>query len=79
MADSLLERCRKFAESIDGCPEIDLFDLADFVRSEIGRAADMSLEETAPLVLYFGTEEDRAEFLAVIKEAKPGMIERKWP
>lgn len=76
---SLLERCRAWAESIGGAPEIEIQDLADFVHSEIGRAADERLADDAPLVLYFGTEEDRQQFLEVVMEAKPGWISRKWP
>lgn len=54
-------------------------DLADFVRAEIGRAASAKLDDTEPLVLYFASEQDRAEFLAIMAEAKPGMISRRWP
>lgn len=32
------------------------------------------LTGTSPLVLYFGTEADRQEMIAAIREAKPGMI-----
>lgn len=32
------------------------------------------LTGTAPLVLYFGTEQQRQEFIALIQEAKPGMV-----
>jgi phage FluMu protein Com len=35
------------------------------------------LEGTYPVVLYFGNEEDRDEFMAIVQEAKPGMITRK--
>lgn len=53
--------------------------LAAFVESERGRAADKSLEETRPLILYFGSETDRDEFLAIVHEVKPGMIARSIP
>lgn len=71
---TLLARCNAFLRK----PASGL-DLADFVQSEIGRAADASLEDTAPLVLYLATEEAREEFLQAIREAMPGMISRKWP
>jgi hypothetical protein len=54
-------------------------DLADFVRSEIGRAGAAQLDDSEPLVLYFATVQDRSEFVALIMEAKPGMVSRKWP
>lgn len=54
-------------------------ELVNFVVSEIGRAADHSLEDCLPLCLYFSTDEDRKEFVAAVQEAKPGMIARKWP
>jgi len=76
---TLLERCRQFAEQHGGCAEIDLFALRDFVHSEVGRAASETLEDSAPVVLYLATEQDRADFIAAIHEALPGMIERKWP
>ena len=34
-----------------------------------------SLRGACPLVLYFPTDADRAEFIALVKEAKPGMAE----
>lgn len=75
---TLLQRCQAWLEApvSDGDPAADL---ADFVRSEIGRAADARLNATEPLVLYFANEEDRAGFVAIMTEAKPGMIARKWP
>lgn len=80
MAGDLLDRCRQFVEShLLGHIHPSARDLADFVHSEMGRAADKSLQNTAPLVLYFADEMGRAEFLAMIIEAKPGMISRKWP
>jgi hypothetical protein len=54
-------------------------DLEDFVLAEIGMASDERLNNSAPLVLYFATDEDRREFFRLIMEAKPGMISRKWP
>lgn len=82
---SLLERCNGWLARIrsnSAEPTYDesvISDLADFVRSEIGRAADKSLEPMQPLVLYFKSSEDREEFLAAVFEAKPHMIARQWP
>lgn len=54
-------------------------DLLAFVMSEKGRAADKALKDTPSLVLYFGSEADREEFMAVIREAKPGLIAKRMP
>lgn len=54
-------------------------DLTAFVVSEIGRAADSKLENSLPLCLYFSSEQDREEFVAAVREAKPGMVARQWP
>ena len=54
-------------------------DLMAFVAAEKGRSADPALEDTLPLVLYFGTKEDREEFVAVVREAKPGMYSKYLP
>jgi hypothetical protein len=82
-ADSLRERCKTFYRQMQtdamlrqGSP-VD--DLMAFVQSEQGRAADSSLEETKPLILYFGSEADREEMIAVLRMAKPGMITKKMP
>ena len=54
-------------------------DLTAFVVSEIGRAATSKLEDSLPLCLYFGSKEDREEFVALVHEAKPNMIAKRWP
>lgn len=72
---TLKQRCQVWLNSPLGDSD-PATDLADFVLSEIGRAADPSLERTEPLVMYFTKPEDRAEFLAMMT---PGMISRKWP
>lgn len=54
-------------------------DLMAFVQSEIGRSADTSLEDTTPCILYFGSEQDRDEFLSIVHEAKPGMMAKRIP
>jgi hypothetical protein len=35
------------------------------------------LKGTKPVVLYFGSEQDREEFIALVHEAKPGLVARK--
>lgn len=54
-------------------------DLMAFVQAEIGRTADERLEDTKSLILYFGTEAYRAEFKAMVMEAKPGMMAKEIP
>lgn len=54
-------------------------DLMAFVIEEHGRKADKSLDKTLPLCLYFANEEDRDEFIALVHEAKPNMICKKFP
>lgn len=83
MADGLRARCKEMYQRMgrdailrQGDP---VEDLTAFVASEIGRAADSSLEKTLPLCLYFSTEQDREEFLTAIHEAKPTMIAKRWP
>jgi hypothetical protein len=80
---TLYDRCKDFlsqqqmrAMMRTGSP-VD--ELVSFVETERGRAADKALEGTAPLVLYFGSQEDRDEMIAAIQEAKPGMSMRKMP
>ncbi len=51
--------------------------LLEFVVSEQGRTADSRLDEALPLCLYFATDADREEFIALVREAKPGMTWRK--
>lgn len=52
-------------------------ELMAFVISEIGRAADDKLEETLPLCLYFASKEDRDDFVALMRRAKPNMRTKK--
>lgn len=49
--------------------------LTDFVHSEAGRKGDPKLDQTAPLVLYFGNEQDRADF---IKAAEAELPNGRW-
>jgi hypothetical protein len=48
-------------------------ELMEFVLSERGRAADTALKDSLPLICYFATEQDRAEFVALMHAAKPNM------
>ena len=80
---TLRDRCKQFYQQAQtnamlrqGSP-VD--DLMAFVMSEQGRAADKSLENTRPLILYFGNDEDRDGFMALVREAKPGMMAKKLP
>ncbi len=54
-------------------------DLVDFVTTEIGRSSDETLENTQALVLYFGSDADREEMVAMIRAEKPGMMAKKFP
>lgn len=54
-------------------------DLMAFVIAETGRAADPALKDSLPLCLYFGNAQDRDEFVALIREAKPGLVTKKLP
>lgn len=49
------------------------------VLAERGQAAAPELAGTKPVVLFFGSDVDRDEFMALIAEAKPGMVARKVP
>lgn len=83
MAKTMRERCQEMIDKIktDGMLRQGsaVEDLMAFVESEKGRAAHNSLADTLPLVLYFANEVDRAEFLAVVHMAKPGMVAKKMP
>jgi hypothetical protein len=83
VAEGLRERCKAMYQKMgvdamlrQGSP-VD--DLMAFVLAEIGRSADVALEKTLPLVLYFQTDEDREEFIAAVHEAKPGMMSKRLP
>jgi hypothetical protein len=54
-------------------------DLIAFVIAETGRSADKALDETLPLVLYFGSDDDRDGFIEMVRAAKPGMMTKKLP
>lgn len=83
MSDKLRDRCKAMYQQMQrdailrqGSP-VD--DLMAFVLAEVGRTADASLEESLPCVLYFGSDADREEFIALVHEAKPGMIAKRMP
>lgn len=76
---SLLDRCKQFMKTKMPGGSAWGQDLADFVHSEIGRASDDRLGDSAPLVLYFDNGQDRQEFLDTVMAAKPNWISRKWP
>jgi hypothetical protein len=67
----MLDRLRSAAAPID--------DLMAFVNAEKGRAADDSLKDTLPVILYFGSEADREGFMALAHEALPGMTAKRMP
>lgn len=50
-----------------------------FVQSEIGRTADRGLEDAKSLIVYFANNADRAEFMALVHEIKPGMYAKNIP
>jgi hypothetical protein len=76
---SLRDRCNQFLQSIERGMLPDPDELQAFVQSEIGRAADPSLEDTKPIVLYFADEEGRDAMVQLMKAFKPGMISKRWP
>jgi len=51
--------------------------LVEFALAERGRVDQ--LENTHALVLYFGSKQGREEFIALVREVKPGMVTRKVP
>lgn len=54
-------------------------DLMAFVQAELGRTADERLENTCSLILYFGNEEDRADFKRMVAEVKPNWMQKEIP
>jgi hypothetical protein len=80
---SLKQRCINFVHSVNMNAMLrqnsPVDDLVDFVRAEIGKAADEVLDGTEPLVLYFADDKDRKEFVDAVLQARPGMISRQWP
>lgn len=80
---TLHDRCADFLAALtrnnlmrQGSPVADLM---AFVNAEKGRDADDSLKDALPLILYFGSEADREEFMALVREIKPNMMAKKIP
>jgi hypothetical protein len=80
---SLKARCEQWLRDLQHYAGDDVISPADqlvsFIVTEVGRMADSRLDNSVPLALYFTTEQDRAEFIEAVMEAKPGMIAKKWP
>jgi hypothetical protein len=80
---TLRERCKAFLikERQDALlrQRDPVSSLVEFVIAETGCAAAPELGETFPLCLYFGSQQDREEFVAAVHEAKPGLIARNLP
>jgi hypothetical protein len=83
MTKSLRERCAEFYQRMGRNAMLRQGDPVDelvaFVIAERGRAADERLDDTLPLCLYFGSKADRDEFVALVREAKPGMVMKEMP
>ena len=80
---NLHERCKEMLGKLrqdamlrQGSP---VEDLVAFVVAETGRSAEMKLEDTLPLCLYFPTEQDREGFIRTVQEVKPHMRMKRMP
>lgn len=84
---TLRERCRKFLiETIvkshggDLVAEMMVPHLEAFVVAETGRAAGGdALDKALPLCLYFQSERDREEFIAMVELVKPNLVTKRMP
>jgi hypothetical protein len=86
---TLADRCTKVLRDFDDVRDTEppslmrgkkMVDyLKNFVLSEVGRASDEAFGDGAPLVLYFADEASREEFMAIVMEAKPNWISKRWP
>lgn len=80
---ALRDRCRQLYARMSRDAMLRQGDVVEtlvaFVVSETGRAADQRLDTSLPLCLYFPTEEDRHEFMDLVREAKPGMVMKEIP
>lgn len=83
MAETLRDRCREIYGTMNRDSILRQHDPIDtleaFVLSERGRAADDALTGAKPVILYFGSDEDRDEFMALVREAKPGLMTKALP
>lgn len=80
---SLRERCQAVVNTMQRDAMLrqgsSVETLMAFVVAETGRTGDPSLADALPLCLYFVSDTDREEFMAAVREWKPGMITRKLP
>lgn len=51
----------------------------EFVIAERGAAEFPPSAQLKPLVLYFGSDEDRAGFIALVREAQPALVAHEIP
>ena len=79
----LRDRCKQMYEQMSRNAMLrqssPVDDLMAFVQAEIGRTADERLESTCSLILYFGNEDDRTEFKAIVAEVKPTWMMKNIP
>lgn len=76
---TLEDRCRAFLATLEPAENV-VESLAAFVLAETGRhAASPVLDNALPVVLYFRDASDAEEFVAAIRDAKPGMRVKKLP
>ncbi|HET6346077.1 MAG TPA: hypothetical protein VFH51_14165 [Myxococcota bacterium] len=54
-------------------------DLVAFVMAERGRRDESRLAHAVPVVLYFGSEKDRDEFIEAVHSVKPNLITKNLP
>lgn len=80
---TLRDRCRALCDQMNRDAMLrqnnPVETLLAFVVAETGRTANQALDSALPLCLYFATEEDREEFIAAVREAKPNMIAKRLP
>lgn len=72
--DTLKDRCRKFLEHSVGDPVQELY---EFVIAEQGRKLAPELDDSVPLCLYFETDAEREDFVAMVQQINPNMRARK--
>lgn len=65
-ARTLRDRCAEFLDPRNRILEPSADELVAFVLAETGRTADLSLDQSLPLVLYFGSAIERREFVAMM-------------
>lgn len=81
-------KLRKWAEAIGNRPELrcgysqcvirSAADQMEKLEQDIqGMAPHPKLKDAFPVVLYFKTDQERAEFVALVQDAKPNLLEVK--